>query len=574
MLIYRGIVASEGLAIGYIWRLIHRDIDTIPGVCEARDPELECSKISRALERYREQLDRLRENLPEETELLEAYGLIAETIAQEAMDLVRSSNMCGELAVKKIYERYSEILKRGGGLISLREADLRGIASELIKSMLGRGGEAYPRAVSEAVILAHEISPTTLLEVLEKGSVRAIVTRAGGVTSHAAIIARNNGIPYVISPNIDLDSIVEGSLAIVDAFEGKVIVEPAEDMLARYRALMEEYRSLREAVRAGSLEKARTLDGHEIQVLCNAGGLEEARLAAGSGCDGLGLFRVEFLYMGREPPGEEALYNVFTKTAGFFHERVVVIRAPDIGADKKLPYLDIREDNPFLGLRGIRLLLAYRDEIFKPFLRAFLRASAAHRNLRLMLPMISRVSEVEETASYVEQVARSIGLGGVDVHLGIMVETPAAAIMVDRFAETGLIKFVSFGTNDLAQYVLAADRTNERLGNLYRDLDPSVIRLIEMSMSKLSKYKEIEVEVCGELASRQHAIPILLGLGIRRLSVNIHLAALTKHNVARLRMDDVREKLIPKILSSKSPEEVEELVRSYLSSVPQYLLRI
>jgi len=335
-------------------------------------------------------------------------------------------------------------------------------------------------------------------------------------------------------------------------------------------AKLTRFEELKSIIRRNAFIKATTLDNYIVDVLCNIRDLEEARVASSSGCDGVGLFRIEFLYMMKEKaPGEDALYNTFIKVAEFFRDKVVVIRAPDLGADKPLPYLILKEDNPFLGLRGIRLLLEYREEIFKPFLRAFLRALRVYENLRLLLPMVTTTREVRETVELLNTLIEELRPDDKmlsSIKIGIMVETPAAALMIDKLVETGLIKFVSYGTNDLTQYTLAVDRGNVRVSYLYDELDPALLRLLEISVSKALE-KSIEVEVCGEMASKIPAIPVLLGLGIRGLSVNPTQVGLVKYVISKLSVNSVKKELLSRVLSSSNNEESRRSIREYMVSI-------
>ncbi|MGC8975908.1 MAG: putative PEP-binding protein, partial [Thermoprotei archaeon] len=302
-----------------------------------------------------------------------------------------------------------------------------------------------------------------------------------------------------------------------------------------------------------------------VKVFCNVGDLEEARLASTLGCDGIGLFRIEFLYMKNEPPGVNELREVLEKTALFFKNKPVVIRAPDIGGDKQVPYLNIEEKNPFLGLRGIRLLLEYKNELFKPFIRAFLETFKNHGNLRLLLPMVSRVSEVYETVELIEEIASEVNVDASKLEIGIMIEVPSTALIVDRVAMTGRVRFVSYGTNDLTQYVLAVDRTNPKVSSIYDDMDPSVLRLLSISMNEARKHG-LEVEVCGELASRQLAVPILLSFGVNALSVNLSSVGLVKYTIKGIDLREVNSKLTPEVLNANNSESVREALRKYLIS--------
>lgn len=390
------------------------------------------------------------------------------------------------------------------------------------------------------------------------------MTKTGGVTSHVAIVARSNSIPYIIIPELNINDLTDDLQVVIDALNGVLILEPDDSTLKSYEVKAENYwKTLKEITRY-AYEKAVTSDGYSVRVLCNIGSLEDARVASTLGCDGIGLFRIEFLYMRDKPPTVIELREVFEKTASFFENKPVIIRAPDIGADKPVPYISIKEDNPFMGLRGIRLLLEYKQDLFKPFIEAFLEAFKNHRNLKLLLPMVSRISEVVETIELLEETARRMNIDISNLELGIMVEVPATAILIDKFAELGKISFVSYGTNDLTQYVLAVDRTNPKVGTIYDDLHPSVLRLLSFSMSKAAE-KNLEIEVCGELASRQLAIPILLSLGVKGLSVNYNVVGVVKYTIQGISLKEIRTQILSQILNSNSGKDVKEILRQYLS---------
>jgi phosphotransferase system enzyme I (PtsI) len=568
--VFKGIIASQGVSIAPLIRYIIKTVEDLDiTYCEFSTREE--IRLDVALEKYIELLSEIKKKAPEsERELLEAYELMAQSLVDEAKDIVRSENICSELAVKRVYLKYRDSFRESGSsLIALREADLRSIATSLIKYLMGYTEGGGILDIRDKIIIAEDVTPTDMIKFAKEG-VKGVVTLKGGVTSHAAIIARSNDIPYIIIPEIRLDDIKDGEIAVLDALDGLLVVKPGESELEKYMVKLTRFEELKSIIRRNAFIKATTLDNYIVDVLCNIRDLEEARVASSSGCDGVGLFRIEFLYMMKEKaPGEDALYNTFIKVAEFFRDKVVVIRAPDLGADKPLPYLILKEDNPFLGLRGIRLLLEYREEIFKPFLRAFLRALRVYENLRLLLPMVTTTREVRET---VELLNTLIGELRPDdkmlssIKIGIMVETPAAALMIDKLVETGLIKFVSYGTNDLTQYTLAVDRGNVRVSYLYDELDPALLRLLEISVSKALE-KGIEVEVCGEMASKIPAIPVLLGLGIRGLSVNPTQVGLVKYVISKLSVNSVKKELLSRVLNSSNNEESRRSIREYMVSI-------
>jgi phosphotransferase system enzyme I (PtsI) len=558
MIVAKGIPVSEGIAISRIFKYYSRAGIEVPQECKASEKEVE--KLSKALEEYKKYLNELL-NVVEESErdLLQAYVLIAETFVSEARELVENSNVCGELAIKQVLDKYLELMEQSGSeLFALRKSDLADIALALIEH-LSRGrvlGDVV--GVKDKIVVAEELTPTVFFRI-QRAGVKGIITAKGGITSHVAILARTYGIPYVILPSLDMTSIGDDVIAIVDGFDGKVVVNPSNELMEEYTKKVSILNELRDVLKKYVFEKAETLDGYEVEVLCNIGNVEEGRVASTQGCEGIGLFRVEYLYMSSKPPVEEVLVNTFTKVANFFEGKPVVIRAPDLGADKPPPFISIREDNPLLGLRGIRFLLEYRNEILKPFLRGFLKAYAQSKNLRLMIPMVIKPGEVYEFVDVMNIVAQELGISCVkDLELGIMVETPAAAVLIDKFAKIPQLRFVSFGTNDLTQYVLAVDRTNPRLVRMYNELEPSVLRVIVRGVNEARKHG-LKVEICGELASKPIAVPILLAFGFRSLSVNPRYIGTIKYIIKNTRVQQF-EQLLDAILNADEPSAVEELV--------------
>jgi phosphotransferase system enzyme I (PtsI) len=556
--IFKGIPVAEGVAVSLASKYYPRASVEVPPECRAGEKDLE--KLSGALERYKRYLSELLKIVDEsERDLVQAYSLIAETLVGEARELVEDNSVCGELALKRVLDKYIDLMEESGSeLFALRKNDLMDVALTLIEYMSGEAVQGEIVNARDKIVIAEELTPTAFLR-LHRVGVKGIVTVKGGVTSHVAILARTYGIPYVIVPSPEVMNISDGSLIVVDGFEGKVIVDPSRELVEEYMIKVGFLRELGSVLREYAFRRAVTLDGQEVLILCNIGNVEDGRVASTQGCDGVGLFRVEYLYMSTRPPNEEILIRSFTKVAGFFENKPVVIRAPDLGADKLPPFLSIREDNPLLGLRGIRLLLEYRSSILEPFLRGFLKAYGASSNLKLMIPMVSRPSEVYEFIEVLESTASRLGLSyPSELELGIMIETPSSAVLIDKFAKIPHIKFVSFGTNDLTQYILAVDRTNPKLASLYNELEPSVLRVVAKSVEDALRYG-VHVEVCGEIASKPLAIPILLALGIRTLSINPRYVGLIKYVINNLELKRF-EHLRGKILDADDAKMVEDIV--------------
>ncbi|MEM4527663.1 MAG: phosphoenolpyruvate--protein phosphotransferase [Desulfurococcaceae archaeon] len=556
-----GIVASETIKYGLSTTLLDAIAD-----CKAGENEEQ--RLLNALEVFKGYVEKVMEMVNEsEKELLQAYILMAEALVNESIEIVSSEEICGELAIKRVFEKYSAMLRSAGsGLIAMREADLREIALILANNMISGDSHRTIMELRDKIIVSEELTPMAFMGLIRAG-IKGLVTVKGGYTSHIAILARSHGIPYVVIPSLNIEEFPRSARGVLDGFEGALIVNPDIDVFSRYQRKSDIVNRLMDTLRRSALGKAKSLDNTEIDVLCNVGDLEEARSALMQGCDGIGVFRVEFLYVSGSLPSENALFNAFAKIAQIYDMKPVVIRAPDLGADKPLPFFRIREENPALGLRGIRLLLEYREELLKPFLRAFLRALSSHGNLRLLIPMVTKLGEVYDFINILENTASEII--GVDVlnklAIGVMIETPAAALIIDKFAEIPFIRFASLGTNDLVQYTLAVDRNNPRISYLYNELEPSVLRLIKQTVDLAGK-KGLHLEICGEMASRPMAIPVILSLGIRTLSVNPRYVGIVKYLVNNINISRISENLATVLDvedSSKVLEKVREIYKEH-----------
>ncbi len=557
-------VASPGIAIGKATVLKKVDVLAVPSETRAVDVGVESERLRRAGEVLAGKLSALKELLPrQEQEIVEAQQLMLESLVSEALELVSQAGYSAEYAVRSVYEKYSEMLRQGSELFALRAQDLRDLASRLVALL--QGAWVGQRRAGLEVAVGDEVDPIEFLELVNQG-LRGLVTRSGGVTSHVAILARLKGVPYLIVSSLNPDAIADGSQVIVDALEGYFIVNPPSSDVEKYARLAQQYSKLLEVFASEARLEARTLDGHRVNVYCNVGSFEELRILDQYGCEGVGLFRVEFAYMARPaPPSEEELYELFSKAVQLMGGKTLTVRAPDIGGDKPVPFLELpREQNPQLGLRGTRLLFRYREELLLPLVRALLRASR-HGRLRLMLPMVSTVEEVEEFRRVVEEERRrleALGVSAGRLELGVMIETPSSALLAGSLVSKGGLSFISFGTNDLTQYVLAADRGNSLVAYLYDELNPAVLRLVAQTVGQVKG--KAEVEVCGEMASRPLAIPVLLGLGVESLSVAPQFAGKVKYVVRRLRLEGLEERVRELLGYAEKPSDVREWSRKVL----------
>lgn len=568
MKVFNGLIASPGIAIGILRTLedtTYIDMNKIEP-CITENPEKEAESLREAKDKVIKELESL---AYEEKELVEAFMLILENLICEAEELVFKNKLCALNAVVDTFVKYDQLMAESGSeLINLRRSDLKSLVSYVVMHLKAKESTEYIQ-FEDAIVYAEELSPIELMK-LKNTPLKAIITRHGGPTSHVAILARTYGIPYMIVADHPLQELV-GKTCIVDAFNGKLIIDPNKEKLNEYREIKERYDKLANIFKQHSKLEARSIDNIHVKVNCNIGLLEDLRLLDEYGCDGVGLFRVEFMYIRRKtPPSERELADLFDKISRHTSGREVIIRAPDLGADKPVEYVDLKsESNPQLGLRGIRLLLKFKEELFYPFLRAFISTNK-DGNMKLLLPMVSSIEEINETVTLINRVLHELRDESSTTFqppkLGIMVETPAAMLILDSIVRKTPIEFISIGTNDLTQYILAVDRTNPRVTYLYNELHPAVLRSIKHIVDVAnSTGRVIDVELCGEMASQVRALPILLALGIRKLSVSPSHVGKIKYYVSSIDVSRIKSRIMTALLTSTNHEEIEKIIREIYS---------
>ena len=433
-----------------------------------------------------------------------------------------------------------------------RAADLRSVGRQVLARLLGLALPG-PELEAPGVVIARDLTPADTVG-LDPSMALGIVTAAGGPTSHAAVLARSSGIPAVVGAGDSVLTVPEGTPIALDGSTGVVHVDPDPSVVSELTAARDARDAVVREAQASALEPARTIDGVTIEVAANIGSPVDAARAVAAGADGVGLFRTEFLFMGRSAmPDEREQEAAYRETAEALGGRPLVIRTLDAGADKPIPYLDQpSEANPFLGVRGIRLGLQ-RPELLQAQLRAILRVAADHP-LRVMFPMVATVDELREAMDLL----RGAGERPPTLEVGVMVEVPSAALLADRLADDA--DFFSIGTNDLTQYTMAADRGNVRVGALADAVHPAVLRSIRMTV-EAADARGRWVGVCGELAGDADATPLLLGLGVRELSMGAPSIALVKRAVRTVDLPVARA-LADDALACASAGEVRELLRS------------
>lgn len=521
-----GVAASEGVAVGPAFVHVPRELKPERESISKDAVEEELGRFQSAVEtvtrKLSETAERLREGGSEsEAGIFEAHVEMAEDpefqsdVEERVRDLTSP-----EAAVISVGEEYASMFAAmEDEYMAARADDVRDVASQIAAELMGGGATGLESLAEPSVILAVNLAPSDTARI-PKGMGLGFLISEGSKTSHVSIMARSMGIPAVVGVGSELDNALNAEVVALDGGEGYAIADPDPQTLSAFEdkhkqmaaeaALLEEYKHL----------EARTSDGRRIEVSANIGSAKDAEEALSWGAEGVGLFRTEFLFMERpELPSEEEQYEVYREVAEAFGDKPVIIRTLDVGGDKDLPGVDQpAEENPFLGWRGIRMSLD-TPELFKPQVRALLRA-ATHGNLKVMFPMIAHIDEVRAAKENFKEAQRELESEGKEVgelEVGIMVETPAAAIRASEIAPE--VSFFSIGTNDLVQYTLAADRGNERLRHLQSADHPAVLELIGMTC-EAAREAGIWVGVCGEAAGDPALIPELVELGVTELSMS------------------------------------------------------
>ncbi|QQZ58739.1 phosphoenolpyruvate--protein phosphotransferase [Paenibacillus sonchi] len=562
-----GIAASAGIAVARAFILEHPDY-TITKTAAA-DVEAEIAKLTDALEKSKAELQSIKERTLAElgekkAEIFESHLLILDDpeLISPVMDKIREEMVNADYALNEVATQFIEMFENmKSAYLQERAADMRDVTKRVLNHLLGIHYVSPAEIREEVIVIAQDLTPSDTAQ-LNRNFVKGFTTNIGGRTSHSAIMARSLEIPAVVGTKNVLSEVKAGDLVIVDGLSGDVLINPSDAEVAEYKAKqaaydlqIAEWKKLRD-------EPTVSADGKHVELAANIGTPNDVNGVIDNGGEGVGLYRTEFLYMGRDKlPSEEIQYNAYRTVLENMKGKPVVVRTLDIGGDKELPYLDLpKEMNPFLGFRAIRLCLD-RQDIFRTQLRALLRASA-HGDLRIMFPMIATLGEFRAARDLLLEEKAKLREEGKEVsdsiQLGIMVEIPSTAVLADQFAKE--VDFFSIGTNDLIQYTMAADRMNEQVSYLYQPYNPAILRLIKIVIDAAHAQGKW-TGMCGEMAGDSTAIPLLLGLGLDEFSMSATSILPARSQISKLSAAEMKE-MAAKALQLSTAEEVAALVQS------------
>ncbi|CAC8391140.1 Phosphoenolpyruvate-protein phosphotransferase of PTS system [Staphylococcus aureus] len=566
----KGIAASDGVAIAKAYLLVEPDL-TFDKNEKVTDVEGEVAKFNNAIEASKVELTKIRNNAEvqlgaDKAAIFDAHLLVLDDpeLIQPIQDKIKNENANAASALTDVTTQFVTIFESmDNEYMKERAADIRDVSKRVLSHILGVE-LPNPSMIDESVVIVgNDLTPSDTAQ-LNKEFVQGFATNIGGRTSHSAIMSRSLEIPAIVGTKSITQEAKQGDMIIVDGLNGDVIVNPTEDELIAYQDKRERYFADKKELQKLRDADTVTVDGVHAELAANIGTPNDLPGVIENGAQGIGLYRTEFIYMGRDQmPTEEEQFEAYKEVLEAMDGKRVVVRTLDIGGDKELSYLNLPEEmNPFLGYRAIRLCLAQQD-IFRPQLRALLRASV-YGKLNIMFPMVATINEFREAKAILLEEKENLKNEGHDIsddiELGIMVEIPATAALADVFAKE--VDFFSIGTNDLIQYTLAADRMSERVSYLYQPYNPSILRLVKQVIE--ASHKEGKwTGMCGEMAGDETAIPLLLGLGLDEFSMSATSILKARRQINGLSKNEMTE-LANRAVDCATQEEVIELVNNYV----------
>jgi phosphotransferase system enzyme I (PtsI) len=563
----KGIAASSGIAIAKAYRLVEPDLSFEKKTID--DVETETGRFRAAIEKSKTELEAIRDHAKknlgaDKAAIFEAHLLVLSDpeLITPVEDKIKTEKRNAEFALNETAEMFISIFESmENEYMRERAADIRDVTKRVLAHLLNAQLPNPSMIAEEVIVVAEDLAPSDTAQ-LNRQFVKGFTTNIGGRTSHSAIMARSMEIPAVVGTRTATSDIENGDLIIVDGLKGEVHINPTEEMVEQYKKEHEAFEAQKAEWAKLVNEESVSSDGHHVELVANIGTPKDLTGVINNGGEGIGLYRTEFLYMGRDQlPTEEEQFEAYKAVLEGMAGKPVVVRTLDIGGDKELPYLDLpKEMNPFLGFRAIRLCLDEQG-MFRTQLRALLKASS-YGNLKIMFPMIATLAEFRQGKAILEEEKTKLLNEGVKVaekiEVGIMVEIPSTAVLADQFAKE--VDFFSIGTNDLIQYTMAADRMNERVSYLYQPYNPAILRLVKMVIDAAHKEGKW-AGMCGEMAGDETAIPILLGLGLDEFSMSATSILKARSQIRRLNKAEM-EKLAERVLKMPTTEEVVKAVQT------------
>lgn len=523
----KGTSASAGIGIGKVV-IIEETALVIPNNT-VTDVEAEIARFQDAIEKSVNDVAELAADMAKrigekEAEILNGHLMLLQDpmLTSGVIEAIQNSNVCAEAGIETIFNMYADMFaSMDDELMQQRATDMRDIKTRVQKKLLGIESVDVSSLPAGSVIVAEDLTPS-ITAGINPENVTGIVTELGGKTSHTAILARALEIPAVVAVNGILKEVKNGDSIVLDGEEGTVIVAPTEETLNEYQAKKELYLKEKKELEQFIGMPTITKDGVKVELAANIGKPEDVDKVLQYDGEGIGLFRTEFLFMDRTSmPTEEEQFEAYRKVAVAMNGKPVIIRTLDIGGDKEIPYMGLKKDeNPFLGYRAIRFCLDRKEDVYKPQLRALLRASA-YGNIKIMVPLVTCIEEYREAKALIEEIKKELDEKGIaynkEIQVGVMIETAAASLIADIFAKE--VSFFSIGTNDLTQYTMSVDRGNDKISYLYSTLNPAVLRSIKRIIT-CAREAGIMVGMCGEAASDPLMIPLLLAFGLNEFSMS------------------------------------------------------
>ncbi|HHQ4572325.1 TPA: phosphoenolpyruvate-protein phosphotransferase PtsI [Aeromonas veronii] len=566
-----GILASPGIAFGKALLLKEDEIVINQGKIPAEQIDAEINRFLEARTKSAAQLEAIKEmagrTFGEEKEaIFEGHIMLLEDeeLEGDIRSFIKENKASADKAIYEVIEQYAKMMAElDDPYLRERATDFRDIGTRLVKNVLGIAVVNLSTIDEEVILVAKDLTPSETAQINLK-YVLGFVTDIGGRTSHTSIMARSLELPAIVGTNDITERVKNGDMLVLDAINNQIIINPTAEQLTEAKKFQAQFQAEKDELAKLKDLPAITLDGHQVEVCANIGTVKDTEGAIRNGAEGVGLYRTEFLFMDRDAlPTEDEQFKAYKEVAEAMPDQPIIVRTMDIGGDKELPYMNFpKEMNPFLGWRAVRIFFD-REDIMHAQLRAILRASAFGK-LRIMFPMIISVEEFRSLKATVEMLKAELRAEGKafdeSIEVGIMIETPAAAVMAHHLAKE--VDFFSIGTNDLTQYTLAVDRGNEMISAMYNPLSPSVLTLIKMVIDA-SHAEGKWTGMCGELAGDERATLLLLGMGLDEFSMSAISVPRIKKLIRNTNFEDVKA-MADQALSFATAAEIEACVDNFI----------